>query len=129
MRLVTVDTVFSSLSETFGMGMYPGRAGVSFHKEASKSARRIILPCGANPDAITRVEMDEGDFRVECLPCSLPGKRRIVMRWTIAVSQGFQSIVSDFDIFCPRSFTISSTMVPSLGRSGDWLILQQIWKK
>jgi hypothetical protein len=86
MAVITADTVFPLMSAKFGEGMHPDRAGVSLHKEASTSARKIILACGENPDAITYTGMDQKDFRVECLVCRSTGKGRLVMRWTIAVS-------------------------------------------
>ena len=88
-RVITADTLWPRLSEKFGAGMHPGRAGVAFHKEASQSARRIILSCDENPDTITYAEMDQKDMRVQCLRCSSAAKGKLVMRWTIAVSCDF----------------------------------------
>ena len=86
MKQITADTMLPSLSMTFGEGMHPGRTEVAFHRAASQSASRIILCCGENPGTITYKEMDQKDFRVECLLCSSAGRGRLVMRWTIAVS-------------------------------------------
>lgn len=87
MNVIDANTIFPSFSEVFGEGMHPDRDGVSYYREAStsESARKIILACGENPDTITNTEMDQLDYRVECLLCSSSRRGRLVMRWTTAV--------------------------------------------
>lgn len=91
-RVIDANTVFPSLSETFAEGMHENRAGVAFHTVASNLARRIIMGSRENPDTITYLEMDQKDLRVECLLCS-SRRSRLVMRWTIAVSENSYHII------------------------------------
>lgn len=129
-RTITADTVWPSLSEKYGAGMHPGRAGVAFYKEASQSARRIILSCDENPDTITFAEMDQKDVRVQCLHCSSAMTGKLVMRWTIAVSRDI--ILVFIMLFTrSRSFTISKNIRKNhhISCIGDWLILRRIWGK
>jgi len=92
LKVINADVVFPSLANAFGEGMHPKRSGVSYYQEASKSARQIILACGENPVTITNTEMDQKDFRVECMLCSSTRRGRLVMRWTTAVRRDSHSI-------------------------------------
>ncbi|KAG6916116.1 hypothetical protein DXG01_008391 [Tephrocybe rancida] len=62
-----------------------GGEQVEFDEEAAGHAKDIISACGADPEKVTKEEMDALDYRVECLRCA--GKRagRLAMRWSMAI--------------------------------------------
>jgi hypothetical protein len=62
-----------------------GGKQVAFAKECHARAKEIISVCGQDPHSITMSEMDDLDYRVECLPCAHPSRGRLVMRWKTAV--------------------------------------------
>jgi hypothetical protein len=62
-----------------------GGEQVTFHEEGHLCAKEIISVCGQDPDSITLSEMDDLDYRVECLHCAHPSRGRLVMKWKTAV--------------------------------------------
>ena len=89
---ITPDMVLPMLSDHYSLGMYAGKEGVSYDKEASNIARDIITVCGQDPMTVTYAAMEEMHARLECLRCSQAMQAkprakpvRLVMKWNTAV--------------------------------------------
>ena len=83
---ITTDMVWLSMSKTFGTGE---KMGVTFDSHACRAAQDIIRACREDPDTTSYAKMEEKDVRLSCLRCTqkMTGvPRRLVMRWTSAVS-------------------------------------------
>jgi len=87
---ITADTVWLSMSKTFGTGVQVGRTGITFHSHARRAGQNVIRACREDPDTTSYATMEEKDARLSCLRCTQEiicgNPRRLVMRWTSAVS-------------------------------------------
>ncbi|KAL0576007.1 hypothetical protein V5O48_005974 [Marasmius crinis-equi] len=80
---------------------------VVYDPQVSNRMRNIIELCGYNPASVSPEELEKADPHLECLSCR-QGDKRLVMRWTRAVSiQSSQSrpppvgLMVDLFVRCP----------------------------